>query len=299
MERPGRRSHPSLRRTHPPPTSHCSTRVSLLYPCTADLLTRYVVDGERRRKKPFSIVLGLYSGFSGSSQTIVPLTYTFFPHRNYGLKTINKVVKQQVDSASLPHSLLNLQPLPLALVYSANQHNLLRIRCLAVAHLVRAIPPSRTPTQAVGLEPSVKTQLVKTLPPAPPPAQGSLARLARISNSSNSRARALALSTSNSSNLLRARARASSVVVVPSARTTKQNQAVLLVLSAMVSLTFLNPIIFALTVVFVAGGTSAFGGGGAFGTNQQQQQPATTGLFGQPQQNTGAFGVLGENLPFM
>jgi nuclear pore complex protein Nup98-Nup96 len=43
-------------------------------------------------------------------------------------------------------------------------------------------------------------------------------------------------------------------------------------------------------------GTSAFGGSGAFGNNQpQQQQPATGGLFGQPQQNTGAFGALGNN----
>lgn len=54
-----------------------------------------------------------------------------------------------------------------------------------------------------------------------------------------------------------------------------------------------------LTCHLAASGTGAFGG--AFGTNQQQQQPAATGggLFGQPQQSTGAFGTLGENSEFV
>jgi nuclear pore complex protein Nup98-Nup96 len=45
--------------------------------------------------------------------------------------------------------------------------------------------------------------------------------------------------------------------------------------------------------------TSSFGGGGAFGNTQtQQQQPASTGLFGQQQQqNTGGFAALANNAP--
>lgn len=212
-----------------------------------------------------------------------------FLYRNCGHKIINKVAKRQVDLDSLPlsgHLLSSLRLLLLA-VCSANQLNQLQTRCLAVAHSVR-IPRQQLQQAASGhlgkilLAKQIRLLLAREL------------SAHSIPSSNSSRAQVLVRLGSSSSHRRRETQEPVFSVVLECLGKIpiRRNRLAPLVPSAIVSLCINFGDLCADFDVVATGG--AFGGSSAFGTNQAQQQPAASGgLFGQPQQSTGAFGTLG------